>query len=146
MAGGLRYSTLGAQMADLQIATADRLVDAEALVAAGRFASAVAMGIYALEIQLKVLICKRLNITALSKAFEIHELASLLVLSGHQAALASAPADVQFNWQKTAYQSLQINNMRYTESMNWTKKDAESFFQQLRDAPNGVLPWLLSQS
>ena len=54
MAAGLRFSTLGAKSADLQVAAADRLQDAELLFASGRFASAIAMGIYALEIQLKV--------------------------------------------------------------------------------------------
>jgi hypothetical protein len=84
MGGGSRFSTLGTQVNDLEAAATDRLLDAEALFAAGRFASAVAMGVYALEIQLKVLICRRLNLTALPRAFEIHDIESLLVLSGHQ--------------------------------------------------------------
>ena len=54
MAAGPKFSTLGADVADLQAAAADRLLDAEALFAAGRFASAIAMGLYSLEIQLKV--------------------------------------------------------------------------------------------
>ena len=145
MGAGSRFSTPGAQVPDLQAATADRLLDAKALFAAGRFASAVAMGVYALEIQLKVLICNRLNLTALPKAFEIHELESLLVLSGYQSAKDSAHTDVKFNWEKTVSRSLRINEMRYSASTNWNQTDVGEFFQQLRDPPHGVLPWLMLQ-
>jgi hypothetical protein len=58
MARELRFSSLGAPQSDLQAAAAERLQDAELLFAAGRFPSAIAMGIYSLEIYLKVLICK----------------------------------------------------------------------------------------
>jgi hypothetical protein len=145
MGGGSRFSTLGTQVNDLEAAATDRLLDAEALFAAGRFASAVAMGVYALEIQLKVLICRRLNLTALPRAFEIHDIESLLVLSGHQSSKDSAHTDVKFNWENTVSRSLEINEMRYSASVNWNQTDAGEFFQQLRDPPNGVLPWLLSQ-
>lgn len=84
MAGGSKFSTLVAQVADLQAAGADRLLDAESLFSGGRFALAIAIGTYSLEIHLKVLICNRLNLGALPKAFEIHELDGLLVLSGLQ--------------------------------------------------------------
>ena len=39
----------------------DRLHYAEVSLTVGRFASAIAMGIYSLEINLKALICKRLK-------------------------------------------------------------------------------------
>ena len=145
MAAGSKFSNLRARSGDLQVAAADRLLDAEALFAAGRFASAVAMGVYALEIQLKVLICKRLNLSALPKAFEIHELESLLVLSGLQSVRDSAHTDVTFNWERIVSRSLQINELRYSASTNWSQTDAVDFFQQLRDPPHGVLPWLQSQ-
>ena len=145
MAAGSKFSKPRARSGDLQVAAADRLLDAEALFAAGRFASAVAMGVYALEIQLKVLICKRLNLSALPKAFEIHELESLLVLSGLQAVRDSAHTDVTFNWERIVSRSLQINELRYSASTNWSQTDAVDFFQQLRDPPHGVLPWLQSQ-
>jgi hypothetical protein len=140
-----RFSRLGAQTADLQVAAADRLHDAEVLFAAGCFASAIAMGIYSLEIHLKVLICRRLNLAALPKPFEIHELDSLLVLSGLQAALDSAPPDVKFNWDQAEAESLQINEMRYLPSGCRSRTDAEDFLRELRDPPFGVLPWLLAQ-
>ena len=54
MAGERSYAKLGATRTSLQQAANDRLLDAEALLQAGRFASAIAEGLYALEITLKV--------------------------------------------------------------------------------------------
>jgi hypothetical protein len=48
-------------LADLQVAAVDRLQDAEALFASGRFASSIAMGVYSLEIHLKVRICQKVE-------------------------------------------------------------------------------------
>ena len=145
MAAGPKFSTLGADVADLQAAAADRLLDAEALFAAGRFAPAIAMGVYSLEIQPKVRICQRLNLAALPRPFEIHELDGLLVLSGLQAARDSASPLVKKNWLDVNNESLLINDLRYSASTNRTQTDAHSFLQQLRDPPEGVLPWLLAQ-
>jgi hypothetical protein len=146
MAPASRFSALGAGVADLQAAAVDRLADAEALFLAGRFASAIAMGVYALEIQLKVRICQRLNIPALSKPFEIHELESLLVLAGLQAARDGSVPVVKQNWLDVVDQSLRMNEMRYSPAANWTQTDAQMFLQQLRDPPDGVLPWLSTQA
>jgi hypothetical protein len=145
MAAASKFAMLGASLADLQAAAAERLQDAEMLFAAGRFPSAIAIGVYSLEIHLKVLICKRLNLTGLPKPFEIHELESLLVLSGLQAARDSASPNLQFNWEEIVDQSLQINELRYLSPTNWNQGDAHAFFQQLRDTPDGVLPWLLAR-
>jgi hypothetical protein len=145
MPGGPKFATLGADVADLQAAAADRLLDAEALFAAGRFASAIAMGVYSLEIYLKVRICQRLNLAALPKPFEIHELESLLVLSGLQAARDAASQAVITNWDEIADQSIRINALRYSGSINWNQIDARKFLKQLRDPPDGVLPWLSAQ-
>lgn len=69
MAGGSKLSTPGALLANLQRAADDRLQDTDALFAAGRFATAIAMGVYSLEIHLKVRICQRLNLIALPRLF-----------------------------------------------------------------------------
>jgi hypothetical protein len=94
MAGGSKLSTLGAMLADLQQAAADRLQDADALFAAGRYASAIAMGVYSLEIHLKVRVCQRINLSALPKMFEIRDLEGLLVVTGLRAARDAAPPPV----------------------------------------------------
>jgi hypothetical protein len=145
MAVGSRFATLGTSVTDLQDAAGERLQDGEMLLLAGRFPSAIAMGVYSLEIHLKVLICRRLNLAGLPKAFEIHELESLLVLSGLQTARDAASPTLQFNWEEIADQSLRINEMRYLSSANWNLNDAQTFFERLRDLPDGVLPWLLAQ-
>ena len=58
----------------------DRLAEGKALLAASYHAWAMATGLFALEIRLKVLICKRLKIDKLPRAFEIHDLDGLLLL------------------------------------------------------------------
>lgn len=145
MAGGSKLSTPGALLADLQQAAADRLEDAEALLATGRYAAAIAMGVYSLEIHLKVRICQRLNLPALPRLFEIHELEGLLVMTGHLAARDAAPHPVQQNWEDVADEADRINDFRYLPSANWSQSHAQAFLQKLRDPPDGVLPWLLAQ-
>jgi hypothetical protein len=145
MAAEPKFAKFGAQLADLQVAAIDRLEDAEALFASGRLASAIAMGVYSLEIHLKVRICQRLNLAALPKPFEIHDLEGLLVLSGLRSAYDSAPGVVQKNWEDVARQALAINELRYLPNSNWAQTGSLTFLQQLRDPPDGVLPWLLAQ-
>ena len=50
MPGGSKFAALGAVLADLELAAGERLQDAEVLFAAGRFPTAIAMGVYSLEI------------------------------------------------------------------------------------------------
>ena len=145
MAGEAKFAKLGALLADLQVTASDRLLDAEALFVSGRFATAIAMGVYSLEIHLKVRICQKLNLHALPKPFEIHDLEGLLVLCGLRAARDSASAVVRKNWDDTANQASLINEMRYLPSSNWTQAQVQIFLQQLRDPPDGVLPWLSTQ-
>jgi hypothetical protein len=145
MAVGSKLSTPGALLAELQVAAADRLQDAEALLVAGRFASSIAMGVYSLEIYLKVRICQALNLTALPRLFEIHELEGLLVMTGLQAARNAAPHPDQQNWVDIAAEAARIHDLRYLPSATRSQSDAQTFLQKLRDPPDGVLPWLLAQ-
>jgi hypothetical protein len=102
------------------------------------------MDVYSLEINLKVLICKRLNLSRLPKAFEIHDLEGLLVLTGLRTALSFSPKAVQSNWQDVVDVSLTVNELRYSPS-NWNQTDAQAFLGKLRDLPDEVLPWLAAQ-
>ena len=102
------------------------------------------MGVYSLEIHLKVLICRRLNITASPRAFEIHEIDGLLVLSGLKATRDSAPVVVRENWAEVEYQASSINEFRYLPDNSWNQNDAAVFLQRLRHPPDRVLPWLLA--
>jgi hypothetical protein len=145
MAMGSKFAAFGASAVNLQSAAGDRLQDAELLYVNGRFASAIAMGVYALEIHLKARICMRLNLKALPRPFEIHDLEGLLVMCGLHEARNSAPPAVQRNWIDIIDQSTLINDFRYLPAGNWDKAMAESILQQLRDPPDGVLPWLSAQ-
>jgi hypothetical protein len=145
MAGEAKFAKLGALLADLQVAAADRLLDAEALFVSGRFATAIAMGVYSLKIHLKVRICQKLNLHALPKPFEIHDLEGLLVLCGLQAARDSSPVGVRQNWAGIVDQASFLNEFRYLPNSNWDQNLADVFLQQLRNPPDGVLPWLLAQ-
>jgi hypothetical protein len=146
MANGKSFAKLGAPLSELRAAAADRLQDAEALFLSARFASAIAMGVYSLEIHLKVRICQQLNLHALPSLFEIHDLEGLLVLCGLQSARNSASAAVRQNWDEIVDRASQINQLRYQPTSNWTQAQVRTFLEQLRDPPDGVLPWLLAQS
>src|SRR5947209_8462382 len=135
MAPERSFTKLGTRFTDLEQASQDRLGDADVLFQAGRFASAIAMGIYSLEIALKAKICKNLDIDALPTAFEIHDLDGLLVVSGlkkrvetlHAAAgvvgagsvivPGSSASAVKANWDFVLqYKSQNINELRYRPS------------------------------
>jgi hypothetical protein len=145
MANGRSFAKLGAPLSELQAAAADRLQDAEALFSPARFASAIAMGVYSLEIHLKVRICQKLDLHALPSLFETHDLEGLLVLCGLQTARNSASAVMRKNWDAIVDRSSQINQLRYQSSSHLTQSHVQTFLEQLRDPPDGVLPWLLAQ-
>jgi hypothetical protein len=70
-----------APVAELDQAALDRLDDARALIKAGRPASAISACLYALEIRLKVLVYKKLDLSSLPGAFKIHDIEALLILT-----------------------------------------------------------------
>jgi hypothetical protein len=141
-----RFTTLGALLSDLEIAWQDRLKDAEAALKAKRPAAAITDGLYALEIRLKVLICKRLELDRLPRAFEIHDLDALLLLAGLRARLADKKAAAtQTHWEAIGALSSQLHQLRYAPNRRWRQAQAETFLRQLRDQPDGVLPWLSKQ-
>lgn len=141
------FAKLGASLADLEAAAGDRLADGEALLAAGRYASAVAMGLYSLEIMLKARVCHQLNLPALPRPFEIHDLDGLLALSGLQRSLNLDPLarDVLINWNSVVDWTARLNGLRYGPASIVRQPDASDFFARLRDQPSGVLPWIANQ-
>jgi len=140
------FTKLGDALVDLETAWQARLADAEALFAAGRNGGAIATGLYALEIRLKVAICKRLDLERLPKNFEIHDLQALLLLAGWSRRIDRKSArKVKAIWDAIVRQSEELNKLRYTGDKNWTHAQAATFLNQLKDPPNGVLPWLSAQ-
>jgi hypothetical protein len=140
------FTKPGGKRSDLEAAWQDRLADAEALLAAGRHAWAIATGLYALEIRLKVLICKRLDLQHLPKGFEIHDLDGLLLLTGLSQKMQKKGArKTRLNWDGIVNVARVLNDLRYQPAANWTATDSHTFFRRLNDPPDGVLPWLSRQ-
>lgn len=153
MAGKGSYTKFGANLADLEAASRCRLSDAKTLATAGNTASAIAAGLYALEICLKARICKRLDLPSLPNAFEIHELDSLLVLSGlSQAIEETAWKQVRLHWGEILVLAASVNELRYLPEGSprlpanaRTSADAWTFLERLEHPQDGVLTWLLSR-
>lgn len=140
-----RFKRLRANLADLEHAAQDRLADAEVLFQGSRYASAIAMGIYAVEITLKVAICKKLELQALPQAFEIHDLDALLCLAGLKTRLENPEAvRVKYHWDQIT--SNDLNDLRYLPAVKCTQETALAFLQFLRELPDGVIPWIAAQS
>lgn len=140
------YTKRGETRADLEAAWQDRLADAQALLAAGRHAGAIADALYALEIRLKVMICKRLDVTHLPRAFEIHDLESLLLLAGLSRRVEKRSAlKVKANWEKLKRWAEALNDLRYRPASNWTATQATDLLRYLTDPSEGVLTWLSKQ-
>jgi hypothetical protein len=137
----------GASVGQLDGAWQERLDDAEALYREKRYASAIAMGLYALEIRLKAIICKKLDITSLPRHFQIHNLDALMVLSGLSGKIRKVkrPRGVLKNWDELRALSESLDDLRYIPDPKWDHKLAQKVLGQLRDAPDGVLPWLSKQ-
>ncbi len=146
MASGSFLKARG-KLADLEVAAQDRLLDAEALFVAGRFASTIAMGLYALEIALKVQICRRLDRDDLPEPFAIHKLEELLVAAGlaNKIRKVKRPRGVWANWQELVWLSRDIEKFRYTTNVDWNEALATKTLRELREPPCGVLLWLSKQ-
>lgn len=146
MAGERSFTKSGADRGELEKAWKDRLREAEILREAGRFATAIVTGIYAVEILLKTKICKKLDLDNLPRAFEIHELDSLLVLAGLSRKIERPRwAGVRDNWTLLVKTSERVNEMRYSGHARWREADASGFFACLAGTPDGVIPWLRGQ-
>ena len=105
------------------------------------------MGIYALEIRLKVVICFRLDLQWLPKTFETHDLGLLLLYTGLSKKILQVklPLNVSKNWDSLVSRSGQLNDLRYKDDTKFDKTDAEAVLAQLRGKPGGVLQWLEKQ-
>jgi hypothetical protein len=135
------FTKAGTTRDDLEAAWQDRLADAEAALA-----GAIAGALYALEIRLKVLVYKRLDLEYLPRAFEIHDLDSLLLLAGlSRRILRKGATEVKANWDEVLTQSQELNDLRYTADQNWSHAQADAVVRRIKDPPHGVLPWLSKQ-
>lgn len=131
---------------DLERALEDRLRDADALLAAGRYASTIAMGLYALEISLKVAICVRLDLDELPELLKTHDAEILLVYSGlKQRIRQAADGRILQNWALVTANNLQqVNDLRYLPD-NQNEGEARAVLELLRSSRDGVITWIRTQ-
>jgi HEPN domain len=131
---------------DLQQLADDRVLDAEALLNAGRWSGAYYLAGYAVECALKACIAKQTNLhdfpdkSAAQKSFT-HDLLELLELAGLrlQLQLDSTPATnpaLGINWQQVKNWN---EKARYQQK---TEAEARRLYQATTDIANGVLPWI----
>jgi len=142
-----KLTAFGAKVEDLELAQRDRLLDMDALFSSKRYSGALAAGIYALEILLKVHVCRTLRLDSLPKAFEIHDLDGLLILTGYHNLLNGErmrKSSVKRNWEEIRNVSSKLNDLRYQPDDMTTENQAKTFYYQLRDEKDGVIPWLLN--
>ncbi len=124
------------------------MADARALLSAGRAAASMAAALYGLEIQLKVLVCRRLDLDQLPRAFEIHDLKDLLILAGLGRRLKEhAPMSVQFHWDEVVTKFAgRLNEYRYSPESRWAVADAKALIKYLETPRTAVLSWLRKQN
>jgi hypothetical protein len=147
MANDMKFTKSGEPLADIDQAWRDRLTESLILREAGRHGAAIALGLYALEIMLKSMICRRLNLDHLPVGFQIHDLDGLLILTGMSRLVnqtSSHHGARKRNWDAIRSISKSLQELRYTPDSQWNKKQADTFFYQLNDPDDGVLPWLSS--
>jgi hypothetical protein len=148
MADVAKFKSLGASAADLATAWQDRLADANALLAAGRHASAIAFGVYTLEVVLKTRICRVLNLGQLPRIFEIHDLVGLATAAGLRSRIddsAFLNSNIGQNWALVSLASQKLEDYRYKPDSGWSKQDAADILNCLQDPTDGVIPWIQKQ-
>ena len=131
---------------DLQELSRLRLKEAEALYKAHFYDGSVYLAGYAVELALKARICRILHLREyplsgdLGKAFKIHNLEHLRVLSGLSAEIdVSKNKDLFDNWSiAVAWNPEQ----RYEPRGKYDASKAKIILTSLTSKPNGVLTWL----
>lgn len=129
---------------DLQKLAAERVRDAEALLAAGRWSAAYYLAGYAVECGLKACIAKKTNLHDFpDKEFLLkcytHRSDVLAVASGLEADLK-----VRLAGSRTFHDNWQIlkdwnEAARYR---SWDEFDAREIFTAVTDPAEGILPWI----
>lgn len=126
----------------------DRLEDFEALRAAGRYAAAIYLGVYAVECLLKAHICKVLDLRRLPAVFKTHDLQVLLLHSGLNQRIRSVP-EVYDNLRKLDNlwnPAVDERNIRYLrDPVRFGRSAADQAAQWLKGPAGGVVAWLREQ-
>lgn len=121
-----------------------RLAEASVLLAAHQFAGAVYLAGYAVECQLKVAICARLDWESLRGTFKIHDLPTLLLYTGLEKELqANAPVWRSFNTIAALWNDKDGSpTIRYQGAGSIDEETATKFMDCIQSKTKGVIPWL----
>lgn len=130
--------------ANLEIAWNEREEEARTLRQAGFRSTAAALRLYSLEILVKIVICKRLELPCLPGACKTHELADLLIFTGLWAELQEPSfSPIRRNWDiLQEYSKERLNDLRYQPRAELDPTDADRIDQALDDPNYGVQAWL----
>jgi hypothetical protein len=156
------YST---SVTDLQLAKAARLAEASTLLDAGHYAGVILAGHFAVEIAIKLYICRTRNVQHLQQPYQIHDLKQLLHAAGlfddaiHRRRVPRNSGGESFmtqsgtrthsvveNWKFVLkFQDRDITELRYTDPGRISKLIAERHLNATSLSPNGVTCWLERQ-
>lgn len=141
--GSWRTSQTATQKSNLDTAWQDRMADAKALLASNRPAAAIACGLHAREIRLKVLVYKNHDLNYLPTPVQIHDPQELFVLAGLSQRIDQPHLkNVKYSWDQVVLRAGSLNDLRYKPDANIKLPDANHFLEWLDDPNDGVLPWL----
>ena len=131
--------------ADFQAHAAEKLEEAEALLAAGKWSGANYLAGYAVELALKACVIKKLMATDafpdknFSQKCYVHDLADLIKLVGLQTALdAAIAADPLL---RTSWETVE----KWSEAKRYERADeteARTLIRAISDPAHGVLSWV----
>jgi hypothetical protein len=133
-----------ALLADLEPARAEREEEARELIAQGYNSTGLALRLYSLEIRLKTLISKQLNLSRLPRACKTHNLAELIIFTGMLEELdQTANVAIRQNWDLLVkYSEQRLNDQRYLPRDSLDLPEFSRHMIALDDPQNGVLTWL----
>jgi hypothetical protein len=131
------------KLVDLDAAWREREIEAAAL-AANFPTTSLALRVYALEIRIKVIICKRLAIDYLPKHCKTHELDELIIFTGLSSELDDpANAGIRQSWDVLVdFAKTRLNRIRYLPASALAPADLNRQLIALDDPRDGVWTWL----
>jgi hypothetical protein len=108
---------------------------------------AIASRVYALEIGLKVLVCKKLGLSSLPKHCMTHDLNEIMIFTGLHPEL-NDPVNVGLlkNWDEIArFSRERLNDLRYAPNAFLSPAELAKLGRELDDSTEGVWSWLSSR-
>jgi HEPN domain-containing protein len=160
------FTSYSTSVEDLVAAREARLQEAKTLLDAGHYAGVILACYIAIEIALKIYICRSSSQDRLQKSYQTHDLRELLAAAGLSdcaikgarnrrnqrgeaffSSKAHPVATAKQNWDVILARSQDdIINLRYENPSKISRADAEGCYYALTLAPNGLILWLGRQA